>query len=103
VHLTMPARFGAGASEKGWSQYLVGVLCYQNLAKAMKLLLTRCRDEIGSALWGPLTPPHVQRAQQARRGQRLSQYQQIMALSKEGVKDAEIACRTKLSIRMIRR
>src|SRR5260370_33657319 len=28
VHLTVQARFGAGASEKGWQQYLVGVLCY---------------------------------------------------------------------------
>ncbi|GHO56351.1 transposase [Ktedonobacter robiniae] len=75
----------------------------QNLAKAVKLLLARCRDEIGSTQWRPLTPPHVQRAQQARRGQRLSQYQQIMALAKEGVKDAEIARRTKLSVRTIQR
>jgi transposase len=68
----------------------------QNLVKAVKLRLSRCRDEIGSTQWRPLTPPHVQRAQQARRSQRFSQYQQVMVLSKEGIKDAEIARRTQL-------
>src|SRR5438874_3438246 len=32
----MHARFGAGASEKGCSQYLVGVLCYKNLSETMQ-------------------------------------------------------------------
>jgi transposase len=75
----------------------------QNMAKAVKLLLARCCDDICSTQWRPLTPPHVQQAQQVRRGQRLSQYQQVIALSKEGVKDPEIARRTKLSVRTIRR
>jgi transposase len=75
----------------------------QNLAKAVKLLLARCRDEIGSTQWRPLTPPHVQRVQRTRRNQRFSQYQQVIALSKEGVKDAEIARRTGISTRTIRR
>jgi transposase len=41
VHLTVQARFGAGASEKGWQQYLVGVLCYKNLREYLRDFLCR--------------------------------------------------------------
>jgi hypothetical protein len=44
VHLTIQARFGAGASEKGWYQYLVGVLCYQNLRERLKEVMDRKQD-----------------------------------------------------------
>ncbi|HEY6410978.1 MAG TPA: transposase [Ktedonobacteraceae bacterium] len=41
MHLTVQARFGAGASKKGLKRYLVGVLCYKNLRDGLKELMAR--------------------------------------------------------------
>ena len=45
----MHARFGAGASEKGCSQYLVGVLCYKNVGEVLQKILAQHLDVLQEA------------------------------------------------------
>ena len=46
MHLTVQARFGAGASKKDLKGYLVGVLCYLNLTAALQKLFERKQDNL---------------------------------------------------------
>jgi transposase len=136
VHLTVPARFGAGASKKGLKGYLVGVLCYVNLRDTLKDALARHQDSLpvvaghgkqaGSsseepAQPSPATPVPVQappqqavgeaesisaetpqltaaqRRRQVSRANRYARYQQILALSREGLSQRAIARQLHLS------
>ena len=45
----MHARFGAGASEKGCFQYLVGVLCYKNVGEVLQKILAQHLDVLQEA------------------------------------------------------
>jgi len=38
VHLTVQARFGAGASKKGLKGYLVGVICYIQVVNRVRII-----------------------------------------------------------------
>ena len=110
VHLTVQARFGAGASKKGLKRYLVGVLCYKNLTEALQLLLGRSLEKIKAANqtpgqeqdepnkpvimmeeWRRAEPAHVQKARRARRSGRYARYQQVVELHEQGMKPMEIA------------
>jgi len=110
VHLTVQARFGAGASKKGLQGYLVGVLCYKNLVEAVELTLARCWAEIrkGAALafseeereageplriptefvsvehWKPVLDGCFERERLSRQAQRLDHNDQVVALRAQG-------------------
>jgi hypothetical protein len=94
VHLTVQARFGAGASKKGLKGYLVGVLCYKNLGEALKGLLAHhlaaerkrqihvtvdSQAPVWQAKRVTRSSPTLLRLQQARREERLAYYEQVIA------------------------
>lgn len=89
------ARFGAGASEKGWQQYLVGVLCYKNLGEAVESFLIRARIRLPETKSPeptperPLTTYSATPAQQGRTQARLLRkwkvYQRIHELHATGM------------------
>jgi Transposase len=106
VHLTVQARFGAGASEKGLQGYLVGVLCYKNLGEALEGLLahhlaahlkqqTQATLDEQAPVWQPKratrSSPKLESLQQSRREERLAHYEQVIALRKLGLSQAAIA------------
>jgi predicted DNA-binding transcriptional regulator AlpA len=127
VHLTVQARFGAGASKKGLKRYLVGVLCYKNLVEAVALTLARCRAEIRKNAqstvqqketemskpllentefmcvenWKPAPDLCAERAPMTRRAERHDRYQQVIELRTQGLGSTEIAQRVGLSARTI--
>jgi len=94
VHLTVQARFGAGASKKGLKGYLVGVLCYKNLREALEGLLahhlaaeckrqTQATVDSQAPVWQSTrathTSPKLERLQHNRREERLAHYEQVIA------------------------
>jgi len=94
----MHARFGAGASEKGWQQHLAGVLCYSNLGDAVEAFLIRAqiRLEHGAEASGkcqkpdqPLSSfsatPGCQRKSQARLLRKWKLYQRVQELHTSGM------------------
>jgi len=109
--------FGAGASEKGSSEYLAGVLCYKNLAGCVSVLLAESLAQLRRAAAAANSqqveqpsgePPSYRRtraerrAQQARQAERRVRYEQITALQKQGMKSAEIAADVGMAERTVR-
>ena len=64
---------GAGASEKGWQQYLVGVLCYKNLGDAVECYLKRQPLSILAPSPMPTSETKDKSTYEQRRQKRLSQ------------------------------
>jgi transposase len=108
--------FGAGASEKGWQQYLVGVLCYKNLAEAVEKALAQCRadlreDSKAKEAAKAEVPKELPlslftfdgQPYSAHQTERYDRYQQVVALHKQGMKVKEIAKRVGLGRRTIQR
>jgi len=114
VRLTAQARFGAGASEKGLQGYLVGVLCYKNLAEAVEKALVHCRAEVrraqkakGAVFANPPEEPAPLlltsdgQPYSAHQTERYDRYQQVVALRDQGVKVKEIASRVGIGRRTV--
>lgn len=109
----MHARFGEGASEKGWHQYLVGVLLYKNLREMLQKALARridVRQQAGEAIGeerqkSPTVPDRLAQAGTKRRkpprrktpvprpqrAWQLTVYQQVHELAAQGKSRREIA------------
>ena len=96
----MHGGFGAGASEKGWQQYLAGVLCYKKLGEALEGLLARHLAAHRSSLTQessatplssaqPAQPPKLSpkeaQQKQAKREERLARYQPRRDLAQTGL------------------
>ncbi len=94
----MHARFGAGASEKGCFQYLVGVLCYSNLGDAVEEFLIRAQIRLENVAEAsgkcqkpdqPLSSfsatPACQRKSQARLLRKWKLYQRVQELHAAGM------------------
>jgi hypothetical protein len=101
VHLTVQARFGAGASKKGLKRYLVGVLCYKNFAEALEkffrkqehALKTATQSSAGKTRSAARTkvPEKIAQERRARHRQRVSVHKQIWKLYRQGCHKKQIA------------
>jgi transposase len=128
VHLTVQARFGAGASKKGLKGYLVGVLCYANLRDALQKLLDRkraCLPTLEATIHAEETSPtavpappaasmsqpgdgqetsttQAEALRQMRRDKRYERYQTVVALHQQGLGARTIARQVGISRNTVR-
>ena len=96
----------------------------RNLAETLQVILGHCRAEIRQAespspapektteknvrplptatTWQQRTPPHVEKAHQARQASRDDRYRQMTTLRAQGLTQAEVAQRMGMSVRAVR-
>jgi hypothetical protein len=103
----MHARFGAGASEKDWQEYLAGVLCYKNWREALERVVGRVYVVLKQRQMdsGVLIRPRYKKtrssgevaASQASCARRLARYEAVMALWQQGKSFTAIAAQLHMS------
>ncbi len=91
----------AGASEKDWSQYLAGVLCYKNLREVLERVLGRVHETLKQRQQASGLPVRArsrrrrskneQAASQMARLRREARYEDVVALYKQGIPVLRIA------------